>query len=147
MKPRTVSLESYITDNVECLKDGSYCVWFPWKDSHPPLPINFSTCAHHTRSLARKLALSPLLLTKYCDILTDQDIRGFIERVTDPTSTTRYHYIPHHAVRKESSTTPLRIVYDCSCHQASNQPSLSDCLLTGQPKLMISAVSLSDSIL
>ena len=88
-----------------------------------------------TRSLARKLALNPPLLTKYSNILTDQERRGFIERVTDPTSTSRCHYIPHHAVRKDSSTTPVRIVYDCSCHQTRNQPSLNDYLLTGQRQL------------
>ncbi|XP_065890652.1 uncharacterized protein [Dysidea avara] len=128
-------LDSYITNSVERLNDGSYCARFPWKDSHPPLPTNFSTSAHRNRSLARKLALNPSLLTKYSDILTDQERRGFIERMTDPTSTTRCHYIPHHAVRKDSSTTPVRIVYDCSCHQTRNQPSLNDCLLTSQPKL------------
>jgi len=40
-----------------------------------------------------------------------------------------------HAVLKDSSTTPVHIVYDCSCHQAKNKPSLNDCLLTGQPQL------------
>ena len=37
------------------------------------------------------------------------------------------HYIPHHPVRKASSTTPIRIVYNCSCRR-STQPSLNDCL-------------------
>ena len=41
------------------------------------------------------------------------------------------HYIPHHPVRKESSTTPIRIVYDCSCRQSQDQPSLNDCLMVG----------------
>ena len=99
-------LDSYITNSVERLNDGPYCARFPWKDSHPPLPTNFSTCAHHTRLLARKLTLNLPLLTKYSDILTDQERRGFIERVTDPTSTSRCHYIPHHAVCKDLSTTP-----------------------------------------
>ena len=124
-------LDSYITNSVECLTDGSYCARFPWKGSHPPLPTNFSTCAHRTRPLACKVALNPPLLTKYSEILTDQERRGFIKRVTDPTSTSRCHYIPHHAVHKDSSTTPVRIVYDWSCHQARNQPSLNDCLLIG----------------
>ena len=128
-------LDSYIMQSVERLSNGSYCARFPWKDSHPPLPMNLSTCAHRTRSLARKLALNPTLLTKYSDILADQEHRGFIEKMQDPVSTTRCHYIPHHAVRKDSPTTPVRIVYDCSCHQTKNQPSLNDCLLTGQPQL------------
>ena len=128
-------LNSYITNSVECLNDDSYCTRFPWKNSHPPLPMNFSTCAHCTRSLAHKLALNRPLLTKNSDILTDQEHHGFIERVTYPTSTSRYHCIPHHAVRKDSSTTNVCIVYDCSYHQTRNQPSLNDSLLTGQLQL------------
>ena len=73
------------------------------------------------------------MLTKYNDILTDQEHCGFIE--TDPISTSRYHYIPYCAVRKDSSTTPVCIVYDCSSQPTRNQPSLNDCLLTGQPQL------------
>ena len=34
---------------------------------------------------------------------------------------------------KESATTPLRVVYDCSCRQSKTHPSLNDCLLTGPP--------------
>jgi len=122
-------------DSVERLDDGSYCAQFPWKDSHPPLPTNFSTCAHRTRALARKLAMSPSLLTQYNNILLDQEDRVFIEKVPNPSATTRCHYIPHHAVLKDSSTTPVHIVYDCSCHQGRNQPSLNDCLHTSQPQL------------
>ena len=41
------------------------------------------------------------------------------------------HYIPHHPVRKESSTTPIRIVYDCSCRMSEKHPSLNDSLEVG----------------
>ena len=41
------------------------------------------------------------------------------------------YYIPHHHVRKESSTTPICIVYDCSCQMSDNYPSLNDCLEVG----------------
>ena len=43
------------------------------------------------------------------------------------------HYLPHHHVKKESSTTPIRIVYDCSCRISSNYPSLNDCLEVVRP--------------
>ena len=107
----------------------------PGMTGHPPLPTNFSTCSHRTRALACKLALCPPLLNKYSEILADQEHRGFIERVQHIANPTRCHYIPHHPVHKESSTTPIRIVYDCSCQQGRDQPSLNDCLLTGEPLL------------
>ena len=43
--------------------------------------------------------------------------------------------IPHHPVKKESSTTPIRIVYDCSCKQTSDSPNLNECLHSGPPSL------------
>ena len=109
-------LDTYVTNSVKRLTDDSYSAHFPWKDSHPALPTNLSTCIHRARTLARKLAQNPHLLTKHSDILADQEHRGFIEKVEHPINTTRCHYIPHHAVRKDLPTTPLRIVYDCSCH-------------------------------
>src|SRR5678816_4381693 len=39
----------------------------------------------------------------------------------------KLHYLPHHGVRKSSSTTALRLVFDCS----SNNPSLNQCLHSG----------------
>ena len=127
-------MELYMTNSIERLPDGSYSARFPWKESHPALPTNFWTCARRTRSLARKLAKTPLL-SKYNEILADQQRRGFIERVHPPDHCKKCHYIPHHAVRKDSTTTPIRIVYDCSCHQSRDQPSLNDCLLSGDPQL------------
>ena len=128
-------LKHYIKNNVKRLPNGSYSACFPWKDSHPALPTNFSMCARRTRSLTRKLGNTPPLLSKYHEILKEQEHRGFIEQVEHSSNTTRCHYIPHHAVKKDSQTTPIRIVYDCSCHQSKDQPSLNDCLLTGDPQL------------
>ena len=39
------------------------------------------------------------------------------------------HYIPHHPVKKDSTTTPIRIVYDSSCRQSSEHPSLNNYLV------------------
>ena len=62
---------------------------------------------------------------------------NFIEKVTDntPDPDRRVHYIPHHGVRKDSATTPIRIVYDCSCRQNRDSPSLNDCLESTPPQL------------
>ena len=115
--------------------DGSYTARFPWKPNHPPLPSNFTLCEGRTRALAHRLAASPSLLTTYNNILIDQERRGFIEKINSPVANSYSHYIPHHAVKKESVTTPIRIVYDCSCHQSKTLPSLNDCLQIGAPFL------------
>ena len=111
-------------------EDGAYRVKFSWKHEHPPLPSNYTVCKNKTRSLVRKLSHNPELLHLYGKIITEQEQKGFIEKVTEPDQAKDVHYIPHHPVSKASSTTPIRIVYNCSHHQAK-YPSLNDCLLTG----------------
>ena len=82
-----------------------------------------------------KLRKSPELLQLYNSIIKDQEQRGFIERVNDDYATD-VHYLPHHPVKKDSVTTPIRIVYDCSCQGSGRRSaSLNDCLTVGPPFL------------
>ena len=127
-------LKTYIDSCVTSQPDGSYSLKFPWRSSHPPLPSNYTTCERRTRALARRLSNDPNLLQTYGSILSDHLKRGFIEKVTT-LQCSKAHYIPHHPVKKQSSTTPIRIVFDCSCHSSQSHPSLNDCLLTGPPFL------------
>ena len=64
----------------------------------------------------------------------------FIEKVSDADCTDA-HYIPHHCVAKQSTTTPIRIVLDCSAKQDRTKPSLNECLLTG-PSLVNDMISI-----
>ena len=66
----TTFLELYIMNNVERLVSHGRITTLPF------LP-NFLTCARRTRALARKR--SPSLLSKYHEILSEQECRGFIE--------------------------------------------------------------------
>jgi len=129
-------LKSYCESHITRQGDGTYCAGLPWKPEHPPLPDNFNVCQKRTHSLAYRLAQSPGLLQTYNNILKEQLSRDFIEPVLEPRKSDTAHYIPHHPVKKNSDTTPIRIVYDCSCHQSSEHPSLNDCLLTGPPFLV-----------
>jgi len=131
-------MQEYMATKITVQPDGAYSLKFPWKTSHPPhppLPTNYAVCAHRTRSMAQRLSKTPHLLQLYNQIITDQEARGFIERVNHHCEKGSVHYIPHHPIRKESSTTPIRIVYDCSCKQSSDSPSLNDCLHPGPPFL------------
>jgi hypothetical protein len=71
----------------------------------------------------------------YSDIIAEQEEKGFIEKVSTTNISDKIHYIPHHPVKKDSTTTPIRIIYDCSCLQSTDHPSLNDCLLSGPPSL------------
>ena len=110
--------------------ENGYTARLPWKDQHAPLPTNYDICAKRTRCMVRKL--TPELRETYDSILQDQLRRGFIEEVINDDCNVG-HYLPHRSVSKDSPTTPIRIVYDCSC-RAGNGPSLNDCLETG-PRL------------
>ena len=111
------------------IENGKYVASLPWRNDHPPLPTNFDICNKRTRAMVRNL--TPELRNTYHQIIKDQEARNFIELVPqdDPSFG---HYIPHHAVTKNSNTTPIRIVYDCSC-KVQNQPSLNECLESGPP--------------
>ncbi|XP_065911194.1 uncharacterized protein [Dysidea avara] len=113
--------------------DGAYVARFPWRTHHPPLPSNYTVAERRTRQLAKRLATQPKLLQLYHQIIADQEARDFIERVDTSSEYADTHYIPHHAVEKDSPTTPIRIVFDCSCRQSASHPSLNDCLEIGVP--------------
>jgi hypothetical protein len=40
-----------------------------------------------------------------------------------------------HLIRKESTTTPVRAVYNCSASYGPNDPSLNSCLYAGPPQM------------
>ena len=112
--------------------DGMYLADLPWKDDEIFLPSNKSMAYQRMQSVWKKLAKDQNKLSIYDGIIRDQLNRGFIELV-DPTDCNfgnRTHYLPHHGVDKDSPTTPIRIVFDCSA-KVPNSNSLNDCLLTG----------------
>ena len=102
-------LDQYQQCHIRQEDDGAYCVKFPWKQEQPPLPSNYTVCTKKTRSLVRKLSQDPDLLQLDSKIVTEQEQRGFIEKVTTPDLTTDVHYILHYPVMKASSTT-IRII-------------------------------------
>ncbi|XP_063436301.1 uncharacterized protein LOC134717737 [Mytilus trossulus] len=95
------------------LENGKYTAKLPWKPDFLPLPHNMELVKQRT----------------------EQERRHFIEKVEETKLPTDrpVHYIPHHPVSKESSTTPIRIVYDCSCKDGRDNPSLNECLESHPP--------------
>ena len=83
--------------------------------------------------MLKRLAKTPNLLQIHGNIIDEQQARGFIEHVKPSDTQPNVHYIPHHSVEKNSPTTPVHIVFDCSCRQSSRYPCLNDCLLIVSP--------------
>jgi hypothetical protein len=128
----TKTTEFYQENSVE-FRDGKYVAKLPWSESHPSLSSNLQTCQKRTRGTVNRLASkNPNGLKLYSKIILEQLDRGFIEKVPSSEMSKPAHYIPHFGVFKESSTTPLRIVYDCSCKTPAGV-SLNDCLEIGPP--------------
>ena len=61
---------------------------FPWKDNSPPLPTNYTECERRTRSMVGRLADTP------DKIISEQETRGFCEKVYDAQPTDSALYIP-----------------------------------------------------
>ena len=98
-------------------KGDHYEVNLPWKATHPPLPDNYELSRQRLSSLLGRLRKEPEVLKEYDSVIRDQIQRGIVEvveRDANPGSH-EVHYISHHAViRRDKSTTKLRIVYDAS---------------------------------
>ena len=93
------------------------------------------TCEKQARQLISCLTDSPSFLHLYHNIITDPEARGFIEKVKSADQPANVHYLPHHPGKKESATTPIRIVYDYGSRQCKEHASLNNCLLVGPPFL------------
>jgi hypothetical protein len=128
----TQTTQAYQEKSVE-FRDGKYIARLPWSESHPYLTSNFQTCQKRTRGTIKSLASKGSNgLKLYSRIIQDQLDRKFIEKVPPAEINNQSHYIPHFGVFKDSATTPLRIVYDCSCKTPAGV-SLNDCLEIGPP--------------
>lgn len=106
-------------------------VELPWKENCPNLPTNYSLARSRLSSVLSTLRRNPEELQCYNKVIEEQLSLGFIEKVEESASQSIVHYLPHHAIRKQSKTTPLRIVYDCSAKISKCSPSLNDCLYSG----------------
>ena len=114
--------------------NGTYEASVPWADEKVELQSNKSLASQRLKSNWKYLLKDPIKLSRYDDVIREQLELGYIETVPgDRPVSERVHYLLHHCVHKDSKTTPLRIVFDCSAKQDKSKRSLNECLLTGPP--------------
>ena len=113
-------------------KNGRYEVTLPWKDSRPTLPDNYMLSKKRLDGLVKRLRHDLKVLKEYDSIIQNQRSRGIVEEVNlqEESADSQVHYLPHHAVvRRNKSTTKVRVVYDASAR--STGCSLNKCLHKG----------------
>ena len=109
-----------------------YSVKLPWKEGHNSLPSNYELSLSRMKGQIRKLRKELEVLEEYNEVIKEQLTSGVIESVTELERADKVHYIPHLAVvRKEASTTKVRVVYDASAKLGKGGTSLNDCLHVG----------------
>ena len=109
-----------------------YSVKLPWKEGHDSLPSNYELSLSRMKSQIRKLRKQPEILEEYDAVMKEQLDSGVIETVAQLEKADQVHYIPHLAVvRREASTTKVRVVYDASAKLGKEGISLNDCLHVG----------------
>ena len=123
-------LHAYQSNHIIQIPDGTYMAKFPWKEDKPHLPSNIAICTRRTRSLVTKLRCHPLEM--YHNIIKDRKWCRFIIKVDTASKISDIIYISHHTAKKNSQTTPIRVVYDSSCCESAQVTSLNDCLTVGQ---------------
>ena len=128
IKEDITAYKNYV-DSVE-FREGQYFVRLPWKLDKPFLFNNYRKSLGQLYSLRNNLLKKDNLLNFYDSVIKEQYKNKFIEIVKNPKVTDYTHYIPHHGVLKNSPTTPLRIVHNCSA-KAINGISLNSCLMKG----------------
>lgn len=128
----TNKCSSYFRDGIT-FSDGKYVARLPWKEIYPELASNYGVSRRRTWSTINRLEKKQSNLVLFDNIIREQLSNKFIEIVPDEEiHNKRAHYVPMFAVVKDSETTPIRIVYDCSCKSADGV-SLNDCLEAGPP--------------
>lgn len=118
-------------DDIE-LRNGRYSVKLPWKQGHDSLPSNYTNSLSRMKGQLRRLRKEPEVLDEYDSLIREQLSSLVIERLAELEESDKVHYLPHQTViRRDATTTKLRIVYDASSKESKGGTSLNDCLHTG----------------
>ena len=103
---------------VERGDDGRYVVALPWNGKEKDLPTNFHVSMRRLESATEKLKQQDKWKC-YNDVFLAWEKEGLIKEVESfpviPAKASG-HFLPHRQVFKDSATTPVRPVYDASCH-------------------------------
>ena len=100
-------------DNITFNNGSRYSVKLPWKQGHDIVDNNYELSLSRMKGQVRKFRKEPEVLEECDSVIKEQLDLGVIERVMELERSEKAYYIPYLAViRREASTTKLRVVYD-----------------------------------
>lgn len=109
---------------------GRYIVPLPFAPDYPKLGESRTMAERRLFSTERKISRNPVLCNAYNNFMKEYEQLDHMELYRGSESSK--YLIPHHSIlRPESSSTPLRVVFDASAKTSTNI-SLNDILLTGK---------------
>ena len=116
---------SLVRSNMHQSESGCI-IRLPFKDDTRP-SVNYRTARGQLNHLVQRAENDEQFGQHYSKVVRSYVEKEFIEQI--PNHPLEGHYMPHHAVFKKSTTTPLRIVFNASS-KPNEGKSLNDCLLT-----------------
>ena len=91
--------------------ESGYIVRLPFKDETRP-SVNYRTARGQLNQLVHRVENNEQFGQQYNKVVESYVEKKFIKQI--PNQPVEGHYMPHHAVFKKSTTTPLRIVFNAS---------------------------------
>lgn len=122
--------EEYFLKTTKRDANGRFTVSMPFRNGcEPELGESKKAALAIFYQLESKFKRNPKLKAQYSEAISDAIEQGHLVKVEQPVKNP--HYIPHHAVFKDSTTTKLRTVYNAS-KRTGNGKSLNEQLLIGR---------------
>ncbi|XP_064642828.1 uncharacterized protein LOC135497063 [Lineus longissimus] len=125
----------FMKDSLSQLNDGTYKVSLPWRKPPTALPNNYDYAKKRLLNLEKQFKLKPREWEVYIKQMDDQLNRG-VARLVPQSELDQDHadkkgmwFLPHFAVVKDSTTTPVRVVLDDKSRYQGH--SLNDYLAKG----------------
>lgn len=122
------------TESITRDADGRYEVGIPWIEGSELKGTNREQCKRRLNNVERKLRLDEELSKGYDAVVKEQLEAKIIEKVPEKPTGDKVFYMPHKpVVRKDATTTKIRMVFDASAKPNPLSASINECMHTGPP--------------
>ncbi|XP_054085777.1 uncharacterized protein LOC128921650 [Zeugodacus cucurbitae] len=126
-----IDCEAHFKANYSRLPTGEYSVRLPVKASISLLGDSYQQALRRFLTLERRLDRNKEVKSQYVSFMKEYLELKHMSLVSTPTPSVPTHFIPHHCVFKnESTTTKLRVAFDGSASTTTGY-SLNDALMAG----------------